>query len=149
MSSVSVEILWYWHCVLFPQRHVQTKSLSISWWRHQMETFPALLALCAGNSPVPGEFPSQRPVTQSFDVFFDLCLNKRLGKQSWGWWFETLPRPFWRHSKVNSNLRQQVQSVTLHITFTFIDNIVRCVLNSMKVEQSQKLHMKLISNDLI
>ena len=46
-----------------------------------METFSALLALCAGNSPVTGEFPSQRPVTQSFDVFFDLSLNKRLGKQ--------------------------------------------------------------------
>ena len=44
------------------------------WWRHQMETFSALLALCAGNSPVTGEFPAQRPVTQSFDVFFDLCL---------------------------------------------------------------------------
>ena len=41
-------------------------------WRHQMETFSALLALCAGNSPVTGEFPSQRPVTQRFDVFFDL-----------------------------------------------------------------------------
>ena len=42
-----------------------------SWWRHQMETFSALLALCAGNSPVSGEFPAQRPVTRSFDVFFD------------------------------------------------------------------------------
>ena len=40
-----------------------------------METFSALLALCAGNSPVTGEFPSQRPVTQIFDVFFDLRLN--------------------------------------------------------------------------
>ena len=48
-----------------------------------METFSALLALCAGNSPVTGEFPSQRPVTRSFDVFFDLCLNKRLSKQLW------------------------------------------------------------------
>ena len=45
-----------------------------------METFSALLALCAGNSPVPGEFPSQRPVTRSFDVFFDLRLNKRLSE---------------------------------------------------------------------
>ena len=53
-----------------------------SWWRHQMETFSALLAICAGNSPVPGEFPAQRPVTQSFDVFFHLRLNKRLSKQS-------------------------------------------------------------------
>ena len=61
-----------------------------SWWRHQMEIFSALLAICAGNSPVSGEFPAQRPVTRSFDVFFDLRLNKRLSKQSWGWWFETL-----------------------------------------------------------
>ena len=37
-----------------------------------METFSALLAICAGNSPVTGEFPTQRPVTRSFDVFFDL-----------------------------------------------------------------------------
>ena len=45
-----------------------------------METFSALLAICAGNSPVPGEFSAQRPVTQGFDIFFDLRLNKRLGK---------------------------------------------------------------------
>ena len=69
-----------------------------SWWRHQMETFSALLAICAGNSPVPGEFPTQRPVTWSFDVFFDRRQNKRLNKQSSGWWFETLSRPLWRHS---------------------------------------------------
>ena len=42
----------------------------------------ALLALCEGNSPVTGEFPSQRPVTWGFDVFFDLLLNKRLCQQS-------------------------------------------------------------------
>ena len=68
-----------------------------SWWRHQMETFSVLLAICAGNSPFPGEFFAQRPVTRSFNVFFDLRLNKRLSKQSWGWWFETLSRPLWRH----------------------------------------------------
>ena len=45
---------------------------------HQMETFSALLALCEGNSPVTGEFPSQRPVARSCDIFFDLCLNKLL-----------------------------------------------------------------------
>ena len=43
-----------------------------------------------------GEFPAQRPVTRSFDVFFDLRLNKRLSKQSWGWWFQTPPWPLWR-----------------------------------------------------
>ena len=40
----------------------------------------AQLAICAGNSPVIGEFPAQKPVTRSFDVFFDLGLNKRLSK---------------------------------------------------------------------
>ena len=53
-----------------------------------MEIFSALLAICAGNSPVTGEFPAQRPVTQSFDVFFDLRRNKRLSKQ---WWDATAP----------------------------------------------------------
>ena len=57
-----------------------------------METFSVLLAICAGNSPVPGEVPAQRPVTRSFDVFFDVRMNKRLSKQSWGWLFETPPR---------------------------------------------------------
>ena len=52
-----------------------------AWWRHQMETFSVLLAICAGNSPVPGEFPTQRPVTPSFDVYFDLRPNKRMSKQ--------------------------------------------------------------------
>ena len=76
----------------------------MTWWRHQMETFSALLATCARNSLVPGEFPAQRPVTRSFDVCFDLRLIKRLSKQSWGWWFETLPRPLWRHSNGNDIL---------------------------------------------
>ena len=57
---------------------------SVAWWRHQMETFSASLVHCAGNSPV-----AQRPVKPSFDILFDLHPNKRLSKQSWGWWFET------------------------------------------------------------
>ena len=52
--------------------------------------------LC-GEFTGPGEFPTQRPVTQSFDVFFDLRLNKRLSKQPWGWWFETPSWSLWRH----------------------------------------------------
>ena len=44
-----------------------------------------------------GILPSQRPVTRTFDVFFDLRLNKRLSKQSWGWRYETPLRPLWRH----------------------------------------------------
>ena len=73
------------------------RRYGFAWWRHQMETFSALLALCLGNSLVTGEFPSQRPVTRSFDVFFDLRLNKRLSKQSRRRWLETPSRSLWRH----------------------------------------------------
>ena len=59
--------------------------------------FSALLAICAGNSPVNGEFPAQRPMTWNFDVFFDLWVNKHLSKQLRRWWFETLSRLLWRH----------------------------------------------------
>ena len=56
--------------------------------------------LC-GEFTGPGEFPTQMPVTRSFDVFFDLCLNKRLGKQPWSWWFETPSWSLWRHCNVS------------------------------------------------
>ena len=69
------------HEILFVVRLESNWFDASIWWRHQMETFAALLALCAGNSPVAGEFPAQRPVTRSFDVFFDLRLYKRLSKQ--------------------------------------------------------------------
>ena len=75
-------------------------KLIFSWWRHQMEIFSELLAIYAGNSPATGEFPTQRPVTRSFDVYFDLRPNERLSKQWWGWWFETLSRSLWRHRNV-------------------------------------------------
>ena len=72
-----------------------------------METFSALLAICVGNSPVPGELP------RSFDVFFGLRLNKRFSKQSWGWWFETLPCPLWRHG---NGLDEYTESVPISLS---------------------------------
>ena len=60
--------------------YVFTSHVKFAWWRHQMEPFSALMDLCAGNSPVTGEFPAQRAVTRNFDVFFDLRLNKRLSE---------------------------------------------------------------------
>ena len=83
------------HVILRPYWLLKSLQALRLWWRNQMETFSALLTLCAGNSPVTDEFPAQRPVTRSYDVFCDLCLNKRLSKQSWGWWFETPPRSLW------------------------------------------------------
>ena len=77
--------LFVYQCCWFP------------WWRHQIKIFSALLALCARNSPVTGEFPSHRPVSRSFDVFYDMRQNKRLSKQSRRWWFEMPSRSLWRH----------------------------------------------------
>ena len=74
--------------------HIEIFGYVIKW------QFSALLAICAGNSPVAGEFPTQRPVTQGFDVFFDLRLDKRLIKQRWGWRFATPSHPLWRHHNV-------------------------------------------------
>ena len=87
--------------------------------RHQMETVSASLALCAGTSPVTGESPAQRPVTRSFDVFFDLRLNKRLSKQSWGWWFETPSRSLWRHCN----------GVVFAHLITSVQNKMLCLVN--------------------
>ena len=68
-----------------------------SWWRHQMETFSALLAICAGNSPVPSEIPAKGQWRGDSVFYLNLCLNKWLRKQSWCWWFETLSRQLWRN----------------------------------------------------
>ena len=123
-----IQIIWFWdipaefnvlvwdcswwvvnfNCMSLPDRY--------SWWRHQIETFSALLAICAGNSPVADEFPAQRPATRSFDVFFDL----RLSKQSRGWWFEAPSRPLWRHSNEceQMGLVSVVVDVSLVICFS-------------------------------
>ena len=104
--------------------------------RHSMMTslngnIFALLAFCAENSPVTGEFPAQRPVTQSFDVFFDLRQNKRLSEQLWGGLFETPSRPLWRHFNaplardpfVLKTPNVQYKTSSLNIAFVFLQRI--------------------------
>ena len=98
-----------------------------SWWRHQMETFSAWLALCVENSPVTGEFPTQRLVTRSFDVFFALRLKKTLSKQWWGWWFETLSRPLWRPRNVgtmSSLTPHGLLTQTIHYSLDFVSSTI-------------------------
>ena len=98
------------------QMYISRTALDVRILPHgDIETLPAFMMtssngnifrvtghLCAGKSPVSGEFPTQRPVTRSFDVFFDLCLHKRLSKQSCGWWFETPASSLWRHCNVTA-----------------------------------------------
>ena len=92
-----------WHVALMKYHEIRkTRSCTDVILAHNMmassngNIFRGTGSLC-GKSPVPGEFPAQRPVTRSFDVFFDPRPNKRWSKQSWGWWLETLSRSLWRH----------------------------------------------------
>ena len=122
--------------------------MTSSW---QMETIPALLDLCAGNSPVTGEFSSQRPVTRSFDIFFDL-----LSKQSWGWRFQTPLCSLWRHCNVYSDtwaswgpkspmtrllVRQLVQAFIKKIKsphyWNFVKGIHRCIQRRIHLTKDQ------------
>ena len=91
------------------------------------ENISAILALCAGNSPANGEFPSQRPVTKSFDVFFDQRLNKRLSKQSWDWWYETLSSSLWRHCnepRPLTHLSQDISQTIYSDAFPWMKRLV-------------------------
>ena len=89
----------------------------VSWWRHQMETFSASLALCAGNSPVPVNSPHKGQWRGALTFFMICALNKRLSKKSQGWWFETLTRSLWRHCNVvslSSNMRLQIDCLDIN-----------------------------------
>ena len=101
-----------------------------------METFSALLAICAGNSSVPSEFPTQRPVTRSFNIFFDMRLNKSLNKQSWGWWYETLSSPLWRYRNVLPPLISHVSlclACNILLLFPNCGVVVRILFNLGKI----------------
>ena len=96
-------MIWLKTCCLYPYQQFVIiiyidAGLTGSWWCHQMEICSALLALCAGNSPVTGEFPLQRPVMRSFDVSLDLHLNRQFSKQLRHWSFEMPSRSLWHHS---------------------------------------------------
>ena len=93
--------LWFINiCPCLNHRHILLeKHDDVIKWKHFRVTGPLW------NSSVTGEFAAQRPVTRSFDVFFDLRLNKRLSKQPWGWWFETPSRPLCRHWNGKGSLR--------------------------------------------
>ena len=94
-----------------------------SWWISTMMTssngniFRVTGPLCREFTG-PGEFPAQRPVTRSFDVFFDLRPNKRLSKQPWGWWFETLSWSLWRHCN-DWNKYLPTQSISHNYSHSF------------------------------
>ena len=113
-----------------------------------METFSALLAICAGNSPASGEFPVQRPVMRSFDVFFDLRLNKRLSKISWDWWFETLSCPLWRQCNGVGKLSVSAQRPVMQTPIKFHNDLIVLSLSLMalrfhKISSDIKLDSKL------
>ena len=102
-----------------------------SWWRHQMETLFALLAHCEGNPLVTSGFPSQRPVTRSFDVFFNLHLDKQLSEQSRRWWFETPSRSLWRQRNVKSMCWWPVRLPTMITIYVYRSVIIELAMTQV------------------
>ena len=121
--------------VSFEYEYLTSVKIPIPWWRHQMETLYALLALCAGNSPVTCEFPSQSSVTRSFDVFFDLGLNKWLRKQSRRRWFEMSLCSLWRHCNANYISR----SISIPYKIVFVLKQIHVVVRLVCIEASQNV----------
>ena len=104
-------------------------------WRHQMETFSMLLAICEGNPPVTIGFHSRRPMTWNFEVFFDVCLNKRLRKISRHRWFEMPSRSLWCHCNAPSYFLNQCW----HLVNTILRNKLQWNLsNDYDKKQKQK-----------
>ena len=105
-------------CLMAPRYHLNQCWLLINRvsqaWEQLHKMYSSIMMTSSNGNifhvtgPLCREFtgPQWIPHTKAsdvfFDVFFDLRLNKRFGKQSWGWWFETLPHPLWRHSNVQS-----------------------------------------------
>ena len=87
---------------------ISSKHHDVIKWKH----FPRYRPFVPGNS--------QRPVTRSFDVFFDLCPNKRLSKYSWGWGFETPSCPLWRHYNVSHNNSRDWHMYDVKMAFVII-----------------------------
>ena len=87
---------YYYDHLLFIMKIYKTGEICCMMTSSNGNIFRVTDPLC-GEFTGPDEFPAQRPVTRSFDVFFDLRLNKRLSKQPWGWWFETPVWSLWRH----------------------------------------------------
>ena len=87
----------YWqHDLSKISRHISMMTSS------KLKHFPRSWPFARGIHRSPVNSPQKRPMTRNFDVFFDLRLNKRLSKQSWGWWFDTSLRPLWRHCNENT-----------------------------------------------
>ena len=110
-------------------------SICTSWWHHEMETFSLLLAIFAGHSPVSGQFDTQRPATRSLDVFFHQCPNKRLSKQSSGWWFKMNSPPLWRHSNVITVLADTLTHICARSPTTTERTGVWCCYNEINFLQ--------------
>ena len=96
IKSLETKFFWkaIWFMLVFASNNAGVAKIlhGKSWWRHQMETLSAFMALCEGNPSVTGGFPLQRPVTRSFDVFFYVSQNKQSHTASSRHCFSLLPQ---------------------------------------------------------
>ena len=115
----------------YPQEHRDMQHavythISLSFFHDdviQWKYFPRYWPFVRGIHRSSVNSPHKRPVTRSFDVFFDLHPNKRLSKHLWRWWFEPPSRPLWRHCNVwrlNSRKTPHSSPVRLRYVISFM-----------------------------
>ena len=99
-------------------------------WKHFPRYWPFVRII--------GEFPAQRPITRSFDVYFDLRPNKQLSKQPWCWWFETPSRSLWLHRNVFCFDRSNPWQTSLNF---WVQSEVWIPIPNSSVEESKQKYM--------
>ena len=114
-------------------------------WKHFPHYWPFVGGGGIHRSPVPGEFPAQRPVTRSLMFFFDLRLNKRLGKEWWCWWFEMPSRPLWRHCNYG-NKNQHILDIMHNLNFGDIGDDRRANMDWRRMQSHKSLESQTIKH---
>ena len=118
-NDIWVNNLDWWICTytnhefLFSIKVLQVSQLQVCMASCDRTQPYRKLLIYPRQTPVTEEFPMQRSVTRSFNVFFDLRLNKQLSKQSWGWWFAMPLHPLWQHCNVEWHFTMLLNSIIL------------------------------------
>ena len=131
-----------------------------------MKIFSALLALCAGNSPVTGELPSQRPVARRFDAgdfrrhwrhCSDLvgygCVN--LQRHQWlvmsktigvlslrmACKYKTLSFQWWFHQSENIRISELPESIGSYSDWQYLRIVNFCICLAVQDRRTDSLDM--------
>ena len=108
-----IRLMWLHYSGVSPncERHTVQVHDDVIKWNHFPHYWPFMREIHRSpmNSPHKGQWRG------ALMFFFYLRPNKRLSKQSWGWWFETPSCPLWSHCNVGDGINPDVYPHTKRI----------------------------------